>query len=488
MQLLWVTVLGPGVNEDSYGYLDTTWALLHGYGFLREGKPMTHFAPAYPVLLATAYIAVRNLVQVARWLSVFFYGVNIALMAAIAYVASEGNVLAPLISPLTVMLSGELLVVYSTAASEGPFIAFALATFLLLSMHIGGPRRRLLVCAAVCLGAAMATRYVGITLLPAAVACLWFLDERPPSRRMRDCFLLILVSSLPLGAWLIRNLIIDGSPTDRPLVFHPVSLDDLKVMVIDLCNFYFPVQVNPWLKLAVLSSIAAVLGRHLSRQRSGVAAKTVLLLIVVFCAIYLPFLVVSMSFFDAFTTQVEYPRILAPVAVFVMTLSIALGVKLALTADRVWVRWLSAAFVFSVLAANAPEHWRIVTNLHRNGYYYSQRKWQESETVAFVRSIPLGVTVYTNDPQGIEYRLGRRMRMLPLKINPLSRAPVHDFAQSLRLMCDDVARGLAIVVFLNEKRWYLPSAQELQTACGFEVTRRLADGVVLGPEQKGLWH
>ena len=475
-QLHWVTALGPGVHEDSYRYMETAWAFLHGYGFLSDDKPMTHFGPAYPVVLAAAYLVDGNLVHAARWLHIWLYSINIVLIGVASYVISERSVLALVVAPLAVMLSGELLVVYSTAATESPFIAFALATFVLLSMHIKAPRWSLLVSAAVCLGVAMALRYVGVTLLPTAVACLWLMDRRPPAHRLRECFFLSVVSSLPLAAWIVRNLIVAGMPTDRPLAFHPVGLDHLKVLVSNLCSFYLPIDVSPWLKLAVLISIAAVVSVQVYRQQSGIAAKTLQSLIVVFCAIYVSFLFVSMSFFDAFT-EFEY-RILAPVGVFSIVLTISVCLKIATTADQTWVRWLSGAFVLSVLVANAPEQWRVVTDLHRNGYYYSARQWRESETLAFVRSIPQSVTVYSNDPWAIGYLVGRRARMIPRKISPMALTPAQDFAQSIRAMCDDVAGNGAIVAFLKQNTWYLPTAEELQTACGFAVTRRLADGLV----------
>src|SRR4051812_30750863 len=85
-QLLWVTALGPGVHEDSYSYMDTAWARLHGYGFMRDGEPMTHFAPGYPVLLSVAYLIRSDLVQAARWMNVWLYATNVLMVAAAVYI------------------------------------------------------------------------------------------------------------------------------------------------------------------------------------------------------------------------------------------------------------------------------------------------------------------------------------------------------------------------------------------------------------------
>jgi hypothetical protein len=475
-QLLWVTVFGPGVHEDSYVYMATASALFHGYGFQYDGKPMTHFAPAYSALLAATYLVTDNLAHAARWLHVVLYSINIVLVSVAAYIVSERSILATVIAPLAVLLSGELLVIYSTAASESPFLAVALTSFILLSMHITAPRWGLLVSAAVCLGVAMALRYVGITLLAAALVGFWFMDRRPPARRMLECVFLAFASSLLLGAWLIRNLILTAAPTSRTLAFHPVGLDQLKVLVINLCNFYLPLEINAWLKLAILMAVAAMVLVQFYRVRFSPAGKTLVSLLVVFCGIYIGFLLFSMSFIDALT-DFEY-RILAPVGVFSFVVTIPLCLKVATAADRTWIRWLSGAFVVSVLLGNAAEMWRIATDLHHNGYYYSARKWRESESLAFVRSIPQTVTLYSNEPAPIGYLLGRRARMLPPKISPTSLIPVADFTQSMRPICDDVIHNSALIVFFNYKRWYLPTAQEVQSACGFAISRLLADGFV----------
>jgi hypothetical protein len=328
------------------------------------------------------------------------------------------------------------------------------------------------------LGLAMAVRYVGVTLLPTALVCLWLIDKRPLTYRLRECFFLAVVSSLPLAAWIIRNLIVTGTATNRPLAFHPVGLDHLKELVGRLCYLYFPINVSLWLIIPVLLAVAAVIVTQLYRQRPGATAKTLLSLIVVFCAIYVSFLLVSMSFFDASTTF-EY-RILAPVGVFAMVLAVSLCLKIATTADRAWVRWLTGAFVVGVLVANAPEQWRMASDLHHNGYYYSSRQWRESETLAFLSSVPQSVTVYSNHPHAIGYLLGRRAQKVPLKFDPMSLLPAQDFGQSIWSMCKDVADKGAIVVFLEQDVWYLATAEELQTTCGLAVTRRFVDGLVLG--------
>ena len=269
-----------------------------------------------------------------------------------------------------------------------------------------------------------------------------------------------------------------GNPTDRILAFHPVGLDDIKMLVLNVSNFFFPIDVDNWFKVAVLVLFAAVAIMQLVRQRASVEAKTLLILVAIFCPTYISLLIVSMSFLDA-STSFEY-RILAPVGVLILVAAIAVCFKIATTTRRTWIRWLSGAFIFCVIVANAPEHWSKAGDLHRDGYYYSGRQWRESETLAFVRTVPQPVTLYSNQPHAIGYLLGRRARMLPDKVSPLSLIPVKNHFQLLESMCDDVARNGAMVVYFQFHRWHLPTSEELQAACSFTVRQRLADGLVFG--------
>lgn len=480
MQLIWVTAPGPGVHEDSYVYMETAKSLSRGDGFMYDGQPMTHFAPVYSVLLAATQLVFDhdNIADVARWLNVSLYGINLALIGVVGYVISGGSVLALVVSPLAVMLSGELLVVYSVAASESPFMAFAFGAFILLAMHIAAPRWSLLVGATLLLALAVATRYVGVTLLPPAVACLWFLGTRPLARRVWECLFVSFAGSLFLSAWLIRNFIVTAAPTDRAIAFHPVNLGALKLMVIRLCSLFFPIDIDARLQLGLLAFMAVLLGVMLYRRGSRLAAQALTLTIVVFCATYLAFIPISMSLFDALT-EFEY-RILAPAGVLSMVLMIALCLKVATRGDRTWARWLAGAFVLSVLISNLPEQWRIATDLHRNGYYFGARRWTESATVAFVRSIPETVTVYSNSPEAIGYLLERRARILPQRISALSLVPTPDFTRSTDEMCADVSRNGALIVFFKAWHWYFPTAEDLQSSCDVSVISQMDDGIVFG--------
>jgi hypothetical protein len=71
--------------------------------------------------------------------------------------------------------------------------------------------------------------------------------------------------------------------------------------------------------------------------------------------------------------------------------------------------------------------------------------------------------------------------MLPLKISPLSRRPIENYDQSMRAMCEEVAHGRAIIVYFKKRpSWSVQTVEALEAGCHFDVSRRFADGRVLG--------
>lgn len=77
------------------------------------------------------------------------------------------------------MTSLAMLDLHSMAWSEPPFLGLSLASFILFSKYIVNPRFGLPVWASIFLGLAIATRYVGVTLLPPIITGALFLGNRP---------------------------------------------------------------------------------------------------------------------------------------------------------------------------------------------------------------------------------------------------------------------------------------------------------------------
>ena len=79
--MFWITARGPGVSPDSVIYIETARSLLAGNGFSAEGKPMTHYPPVYPLLLAVVGLFNHgDVVHAGRLIGALLFGVNLALL------------------------------------------------------------------------------------------------------------------------------------------------------------------------------------------------------------------------------------------------------------------------------------------------------------------------------------------------------------------------------------------------------------------------
>jgi 4-amino-4-deoxy-L-arabinose transferase-like glycosyltransferase len=125
--------------------------------------------------------------------------------------------------------------------SEAPFISFSMAGLLLLAYHVTRPSPSLLVLASLMIGLAASTRYVGVVLFPATAFAILLLDKRSLKHRAKDILILSCLACLPLVLWLIRNMLIAHSATNREFAFHPFNLNQAKSLIISTYDFFLPI-------------------------------------------------------------------------------------------------------------------------------------------------------------------------------------------------------------------------------------------------------
>jgi hypothetical protein len=466
MLMAWITARGPGVSPDSVAYLETARSLLAGNGFFAGDQPLTAYPPVYPLLLAIAgWFQHGNVLHAARWLGALLFAVNVMLLGISFFVSTKHSLAAMGCGMLVVLASAPVLRLHAMAWSEAPFIAFTLGAYLLLALYLARSRPWLLLAAALCAGIAMATRYIGFTMLPAMAGVLLFFSERPLRRKLGETLLLTVVASLPLAAWLIRNSICTGMATNRNLTLHPMGPD--RALLLG-CG-------------AALALACGVLLRRKNglRRESHTVPCTLPALCLAFCLTYLLGLAVSLSLFDADTPLDG--RILAPAF---LTFLIP-GLALAWTDASAWpYRLLRGGICFVVLLLvvlnllqAGPEFMRF----HKNASGYTSRKWAHSATLAAVSALPAGITLYSNGPDAILFLTGRSATMLPRIFSPLTLKPNPEYPAQWSTMAREVQEGRAVVVYLARlRRTCLPAQRELESTWAIPVLARLTDGALYG--------
>lgn len=489
--IFWITApYGPGINPDSIGYIVTANNLLTEKGFLfRNGLP-THFPPGYPLVLAGVGFLTKDVIEAARIVNALLFGINLILVALTVYLSTARSLLTTSLGIAIFLLSPPILNHHLWAMSEPLFIAFSLIAIILLSLYATRPRWFLIVTGAASLGFAAITRYAGISLfLPAALFLLAF-RKGTIRQRARDTVLGLLLSSIPLVVWFLHTAQTGMLIGNRTLVFHPPSA----IMVI--AQLYKIMRVfpgPPWLKgtlLGLLTTLGATLlvnfstsaNEHLRKMGHHSLTVAMSILCVFFSVCYIALLFLTITFIDAMTPLDT--RLLLPVFIFLMIATV-LGIWAGAKALRKpLTRWCFAVLLLILFAVNGLSTASLAINAYRNGLGYSSSQWRNSECIAFIKSVPDNIKVYSNERHAIGFLTNKKTTSLPRRMNPYTLKPNPKFKEELRAIGKECKEEGALLVYLNtSQRSHLPTLSEVESIGNLPVLRRLADGVVYGVEK-----
>ncbi len=380
MLALWrSTPYGLGLVNDSAFYIEGADNLLAGNGYVRtsgggEIKPITHFPPLFSLLLAGVSLSGLELLGAARLLALLLFGTTIFLLGLSVYQLSRSPVFA-LLSAFLLATSDVFLGVYSMALSEALFLALMLAAFLALSRGLERASLGWLAGAGLLLSLATLTRYAGASLCLTAILVLLLVGWAGKALRWQALGMqlgALLAGGLPLLlAWGIASRLGSGAESvgNRLVSWHPPTPTMLFEAAKNLLTWLAPddlLGIAPFfgrlLSLVSLLLLPALLAWLVWRAWPGPApaASTPALtwLLAMHVPVYLGFLVVSLTLFDASTPL--NARILSPVYLALLGL-FAAGLSWVwswLGQRRTKWRWAVAAVVL-LAACVQSDRWRL---------------------------------------------------------------------------------------------------------------------------------
>lgn len=170
----------------------------------------------------------------------------------------------------------------------------------LLAQYINGSKRGMLYLSALSIALSSLTRYAGLIFVLTGTAALICLNTWHWKRKLIRASLFLILSALPLLAWVIRNKLSAGNAVNRTFAVHLPGIKDLAMAVDAVCLWLFPVTLLGeaiWPRLLILLVVIGVL--------SWSATKMVLLnsrlhqICVLFIVGYAAFIFVSRSLLDA---------------------------------------------------------------------------------------------------------------------------------------------------------------------------------------------
>jgi 4-amino-4-deoxy-L-arabinose transferase-like glycosyltransferase len=498
----------PGISPDSTQYLAAAQSVLAGRGletyWWREGaEPLTHFPPLYP--LAIAAVAATGLAaERAAWLlNLALVPVAILLLFRVAHRAS-GSARGAAAAAVAVALSPDVLLVHTMVWSEPLFLVLLLASLLAIARAMRRLTTPAIAAAGLSAGAATLVRYPGIVIVGTGVLALLATAGRRGERLARPA-LFAVVAALPVALWLVRNVLVGATATNRSLAVHPISLEKWRFGLGTVARWIVPALPSRAAQVALfaVAGVALIALALVAAARWGVRRSAPHVTPApqraperrvgwIFIAGYAAFLVLSMTVADALT-RFE-PRILLPVYVVLVALVVPPAVELIARSPRGLVRLAGGAAVLLIGSTHLVSSIWFARRAHRDGLGYEARYWRQSTVLAAARALPRGVHCFANVPELVRYVAARPCAIIPVRFDPTSRQPNATYEQQARAIRLAAAHQPTVVVFIRGfdgpgGTWYLPSADETTRMLGLrprmaDETGFVADVLPLGDDAR----
>ena len=459
---------GLSLSDDSIAYVAGARSMLAGQGYreawLASNQPVTHFPPAFSSVLAFLGLFGIDPLRGARLVNALLFGLNAGLLGILAWRMTP-SLSAGLVIAALFILNSEILQVHAVAMSEPLFIFLCLLSLWMFDLYF--ERHNHWLWLALCgtfVGMAYLTRYAGIALVATFIVALVIL--RDSWRTRLTSIGIFLASVLPwIVGWAIRNSLIAENATNRALVWHPITAENIRIGVRVFADLLIPVEA--WRRVLIRqpgvieTMIILVLGAVLiwvslkawkyfsepqqesmedridAGSREIIPFTTGLLLFS-----YLASIVAAMTMFDA-ATKFKL-RILSPAFVCLLILLVYLGIwfrnKRRVTVILVTFILLCFAFYKQFITVN---EWS------KGGLGYASFQWYDSQAMAFLRELPEDVKIYTNEPGAVYLYVGRGTYVLPDRFDSATAQVRSGFEEGVATMQQEINAGQAVLALFD---------------------------------------
>jgi len=480
--ILKTTPEGMGLSDDSIAYIAGARSILAGNGYreswLNSNGPVTHFPPGFSSVLAFFGLFGLDPLRGTRFVNALLFGVNAGLLGILAWRMTP-SLTAGLVLALLFISNGEMLPVHSMAMSEPLFIFFSLLSLWMFDLYFerypspfGTSARKgrgqgegwlwLLLCAAFT-GMTYLTRYSGLALVATYVVALFLLHGDWKKRFTSIGIFLAGFIPWALG-WTIRNRIVAENATNRALFWHPIPAENWTGAFRVFSSFFIPVEswrkvifqagIIPWVTGIIIGAVLVWTlfkgWKFFSKPHqpskeagSGNDSKPVIpFTAALYMFAYISSTLASMTLFDA-ATRFEV-RIIAPVFVCLLILLVYFGVWLK-NKNRVVVVVLTVILLgFSFYKQSTVfAHWS------RGGIGYASFQWYDSQAMAFLRTLPEDVAIYTDEPAAVYLYTGRGSYVLPDRYDGATAQVRAGFEEGVKRLQAEVNEGRAVLAFFQ---------------------------------------
>ena len=471
--VLYSTPQGLVLSDDSIAYIAGARSILGGNGYreawLASNQPVTHFPPGFSTVLALLGLSGLDPLRGTRFINSILFGANAFLLGIIGWRMTRSHI-AGVTLALLFTVNASMFNAHNVAMSEPLYIFFSLASFLTFSQYFEiysrvqtqNPNTKnnlWLIATGILVSFAYLTRYAGLALLVTFLFALILLHN---TWRLRlSSSLIFIASTIPfLLGWAVRNKTVADNATNRTLVWHPLSIENIETGIYNLSEFLVPVESwrqalvkSPNLFAFIVSFITLTLliwvvyrGLRKFFKPATELPEVLSFTSGLYIFGYMASIVSSMLLFDA-STKFKL-RILSPVYVSLLVLLVLFGCWLWQKRSK-FLRGLVVIAAVFIVELSLSDTALFVERLHKGGQGYTSFQWYDSEAMAFLRELPKDTRIYTNEPGPVYLYTDRPAYVLPNLIDPVTLLPREGYTEGVSALQEDVLSGKAVLAIFN---------------------------------------
>jgi 4-amino-4-deoxy-L-arabinose transferase-like glycosyltransferase len=434
-----------------------------------NGQIVYHWPPLFSMLLA--------FISKITGFGVFKAGIILQVCLFYAYILFYLLILRELkISFKLIIFSGILLIVSQASInfihylSEGLFIVLLLLNFYLFLKWRNHKKLKYLIFSAFLCGLIFLTRYAGIAFIGCFLFFLLFLQRGILAYRLRNFLLYFSIFILVVLPWFLYQSTFEENNVTREIGVHLISPSKLLDLLITFVYWFLGSTLARILFLGLVFLYIYQLRKYWSGLQCIISEnyekyKNAVLLSLLFILIYPTFLIVSISFYDAWTPLDN--RILSPLFPFILLLIVLFLHILKEQRQRLILRGTMVFLFLSFSSSVYP----IYKNHYKNGSGYTKKQWTQSQTINYLKDEKIDIITYSNGIEFGKLHFKKDFRLLPrLSENLL-----------IKKMKKEVIRGEAQIVYLKEVNWrnYVVSEEYLMEIFKSENFLRFEDGFII---------
>jgi 4-amino-4-deoxy-L-arabinose transferase-like glycosyltransferase len=456
--ILYATPQGLGLSDDSIAYIAGAHSILSGDGYreawLASNGPVTHFPPGFSSLLALVGLSGLDPLRGTRFINSILFGTNIFLLGIIGWKMTKSKI-AGIVLAVLFLVNYSLFRVHSTAMSEPLYICFTLASFLTFYFYFELKQKRWLILTGCLVGIAYLTRYAGLALFATFLVSLILLKETWNWRLSRSAIFIASFIPFALG-WSIRNQLVADNATNRTLVYHPITTENIQTGIYNISLFLMPVEewrreliripnfFNAIIYIVIFALLIWVLTKGSKKffQPSIETPEVLSFVNALYIFAYLASIISSMTLFDA-STKFQL-RILAPIFLSLLIMLVYLGHWLWNKQKYLTIVLALVIFSFSIYGMN-----NILIELRKGGQGYASFQWFDSEAMKFLQNLPEGTRIYSNETAAVYLYTNRPGYVLPDLIDPVTGQERGGFDEGKANLQEDVLSGEAVLALFN---------------------------------------